>query len=66
MDDTQPPSCNAPKATAATGADRPPDNGGSLFSGRGLVCVRGGRTVFEGLDFTLKSGDALVLLGPNG
>ena len=66
MNDTKSPSRNAPKAPEAAGADRPPDNGGGLFSGRGLVCVRGGRTVFEGLDFTLKSGDALVLLGPNG
>jgi heme exporter protein A len=66
MDDTQPPSHDAPKAPAADGPDRLPETGGGLFTGHGLVCVRGGRTVFEGLDFALKPGDALVLLGPNG
>lgn len=38
----------------------------SVFSGNNLVCVRGERTVFTGLDFTLESGGALVLIGPNG
>ena len=36
------------------------------FSGQGLTCERGGRTVFRRLDFTLQSGGALVLSGPNG
>ncbi len=36
------------------------------FSGHGLACVRGGRTVFAGLDFKLTGGGALLLLGPNG
>lgn len=36
------------------------------FSGSDLACVRGGRTVFEALSFTLEPGDALVLRGPNG
>ncbi|MBT4770286.1 MAG: heme ABC exporter ATP-binding protein CcmA [Rhodospirillaceae bacterium] len=36
------------------------------FSGEALTCLRGGRTVFTGLDFALDPGDALVLLGPNG
>lgn len=38
----------------------------SVFSGKDLVCVRGERTVFTGLDFALDSGGALVLIGPNG
>jgi len=38
----------------------------SVFSGQNLICVRGERTVFTGLDFTLESGGALVLIGPNG
>ncbi|CAA7621881.1 Cytochrome c biogenesis ATP-binding export protein CcmA [Candidatus Terasakiella magnetica] len=38
----------------------------STFSGNGLACVRGGRVVFAGLDFTVDSGGALILLGPNG
>lgn len=38
----------------------------SLFAGRELVCVRGERTVFAGLDFALDAGEALVLTGPNG
>ena len=36
------------------------------FSGKNLVCVRGERTVFQGLDFKLESGGALVLVGANG
>jgi heme exporter protein A len=32
----------------------------------GLVCIRGGRLVFDGLDFTLGRGEALLLRGPNG
>ncbi|WP_407671534.1 heme ABC exporter ATP-binding protein CcmA [Paramagnetospirillum kuznetsovii] len=38
----------------------------ATFSGTHLACLRGGRVVFAGLDFTLASGGALVLLGPNG
>ena len=37
-----------------------------LFSGDRIVCVRGSRLVFQGLDFALHPGDALVLTGPNG
>ncbi|MBX9633386.1 MAG: heme ABC exporter ATP-binding protein CcmA [Magnetospirillum sp.] len=36
------------------------------FRGRALGCIRGGRAVFAGLDFTVTPGDALILLGPNG
>lgn len=36
------------------------------FSGSGLGCIRGGRVVFAGLDFSVAPGEALVLLGPNG
>lgn len=36
------------------------------FSGRDLCCIRGERVVFLHLDFTLHSGEALILLGPNG
>ncbi|HSR71569.1 MAG TPA: heme ABC exporter ATP-binding protein CcmA [Kiloniellales bacterium] len=38
----------------------------SVFEGRGLSCIRGERRVFEGLDFALPAGGALVLVGPNG
>jgi heme exporter protein A len=31
-----------------------------------LGCVRGGREVFEGVNFTVAGGEALVLTGPNG
>ena len=34
--------------------------------GRGVKCVRGGREVFSGLDFTAASGEALAVTGPNG
>jgi heme exporter protein A len=36
------------------------------FSGQNLTCIRSERPVFEGLDFTLEAGDALVLTGRNG
>jgi len=36
------------------------------FSGSGLACRRGGRLVFQGLDFALEAGGALLLTGPNG
>ena len=36
------------------------------FSGSGLTCQRGDRTVFAGLDFGVASGEALVLSGANG
>ena len=38
----------------------------ATFSGAGLACRRGGRTVFAALDFTIASGDGLVLRGANG
>ncbi len=47
-------------AQAQTGA------GNVTIEGRGLACVRSGRPVFTGLDFSLHSGQALVLRGPNG
>ncbi len=37
-----------------------------LFTGTGLVCFRGERTVFAGLGFALAAGGALMLRGPNG
>ncbi len=39
---------------------------GSGIEGRGLVCVRGERTVFAGVDFAVAPGGALKLTGPNG
>jgi heme exporter protein A len=33
---------------------------------RGLACVRGGRTLFAGIDMRLEAGAALILKGPNG
>ena len=36
------------------------------LSGRGLICVRGGREVFSGLDFENAAGEALAVTGPNG
>ena len=38
----------------------------SRFTGTGIACRRGHRTVFSGLDFTVETGGALVLVGPNG
>ena len=36
------------------------------FAGQSLTCFRGERFVFEALDFSVESGEALVLKGPNG
>lgn len=36
------------------------------FSGHDLTCIRGERTVFQGLGFSVASGEALVLTGANG
>ncbi|QOZ50235.1 heme ABC exporter ATP-binding protein CcmA [Bradyrhizobium sp. CCBAU 53338] len=36
------------------------------LSGRGVVCVRGGREVFSGLDFEAVSGEAVAVVGRNG
>ncbi|MBT7942145.1 MAG: heme ABC exporter ATP-binding protein CcmA [Alphaproteobacteria bacterium] len=38
----------------------------SPFTGTDLICFRGGRTVFAGLNFTVSPGEALMLRGPNG
>ncbi|MEM7221763.1 MAG: heme ABC exporter ATP-binding protein CcmA [Pseudomonadota bacterium] len=38
----------------------------SLFEGKDLTCIRAERWVFQGLDFTLAAGEALVVIGPNG
>jgi heme exporter protein A len=36
------------------------------LSGHDLGCVRGGREVFEGLEFTVAGGEALAITGRNG
>jgi heme exporter protein A len=36
------------------------------LSGRGVKCIRGGREVFFGLDFSASAGEALAVTGPNG
>ena len=36
------------------------------LSGRQIDCIRGGRSVFAGLDFEASSGQALAVVGPNG
>lgn len=36
------------------------------FSGHDLACIRSERIVFEGLDFELRPGGALILTGANG
>jgi heme exporter protein A len=40
--------------------------GDCLLEGRRLGCQRGGRLIFDHLDFTLASGGMLILKGPNG
>ena len=46
-------------------SDRPPHDSLGIAA-QGLACVRGGRRVFEGLDFAVAPGGALLLRGPNG
>jgi heme exporter protein A len=36
------------------------------LSGRRVICVRGGREVFSGLDFEAGSGEAVAVVGRNG
>lgn len=36
------------------------------LSGRGVICVRGSREVFSGLDFEAVSGEAVAVTGRNG
>ncbi len=36
------------------------------FTGSDLLCIRGERMVFTGLDFEVSAGGALILVGPNG
>lgn len=38
----------------------------SLLAFRDLACVRGGRLLFEGLNFALDAGGAALVTGPNG
>ncbi len=38
----------------------------AALSFQGVTCVRGGRSLFEGLSFALAAGDALRVLGANG
>ncbi|UUX51451.1 heme ABC exporter ATP-binding protein CcmA [Nisaea acidiphila] len=40
--------------------------GDHRFEGAGLRCRRGGRLVFDRLDFALGAGGVLILKGPNG
>ncbi len=40
--------------------------GSHVFSGASLVCRRSERLVFADLDFSVASGEALLLVGPNG
>ena len=46
-------------------SDRPPNATLGIMA-RGLACERGGRRVFEGVDFAVAPGDALLLRGANG
>ncbi|WP_316858278.1 heme ABC exporter ATP-binding protein CcmA [uncultured Cohaesibacter sp.] len=43
-----------------------PQNSNLILNVNQLGCVRGGRLVLENVTFTLKSGNALVITGPNG
>lgn len=42
------------------------NQGKMQLSGLGVVCVRGGREVFSGLDFEAVAGEAVAVVGRNG
>lgn len=42
------------------------NQGKMQLSGRGVICVRGGREVFSGLDFEAVAGEAVAVVGRNG
>jgi heme exporter protein A len=47
----------------------PPSRGAATverLAAENLGCARGGRTVFEGLSFSIAAGEAMVVTGPNG
>ena len=53
-----------PERPAATGPlARPPL---MQLVGENLICRRGGRIVFSGLNFSISSGDAMMVVGRNG
>lgn len=37
-----------------------------MLEARNLACIRGGRSVFAGVEFSLEAGEVLSLQGPNG
>jgi heme exporter protein A len=39
---------------------------GTGLAAHGIACARGGRALFDGLDFAVEPGGALLLHGPNG
>ena len=43
-----------------------PSPAAPLLRFQNVACRRGGRTLFDGLSFTLMPGEALVVTGPNG
>jgi heme exporter protein A len=43
-----------------------PDSSAARLTGTGLVCDRGERRVFAGLDLAVAAGEALAVVGPNG
>lgn len=62
--ETSPRGCDALRY----GGNARPGGGVALMRlvGSGLVCERGGRTVFTGLDFAVASGELVALTGANG
>jgi heme exporter protein A len=44
----------------------PPELALMRLSGSDLVCIRGGRKVFDALGFSVGAGEALVVTGRNG
>jgi zinc/manganese transport system ATP-binding protein len=54
---------------AATGLGAPPDGDAdrsSLVEVRGATAVLGGRTIWSGVDATVRAGEFAAILGPNG
>ncbi|OUO90674.1 ABC transporter [Gordonibacter sp. An230] len=54
------------KKTVRFNFKQPPRTGDEVVRARGLVKRFGGKTVYDGFDFTMYRGEKIALVGPNG
>ncbi|MFG1461594.1 heme ABC exporter ATP-binding protein CcmA [Xanthobacter sp. DSM 24535] len=58
--------CDASKIPVQDPPARPGEAPAAILCGQGLACQRGVRLLFDKLDFELRAGHALVVVGRNG